>query len=520
MEKFRDIKGVEHLSENARDRANLRYAENEFRQTELLEKQAKLQAEHLRLARESEVAQRVHNERIEALAAKEAAETQAHRQFSQDVEWLERSDSSQRFEYLLKRCEDEIVPRLAEAVFEESGLKTQEMIQGKEVFKNTLTEWCEADLAWRKKAGELERVQNSLTQATQAETSGCAGYFYFAAGSVMAALVGLSLVAVFGSDAKEVDGSYLFVVSLFGVLSLWMLGMWWRSNRRRSMGRAELLLLRNTAESVAGQLATLEENRNKQVEGARNACLAWIAECRGRLEQTWHRLLTEGRANDEAKKVVGEFEKQYPVPLRVAWLSVSAEEMTRSAARSKDKVLRCAVENHINLKLLATQFKAAKEFNLSNDLAGNAMLAEVLPARRSGVMQPGQGGGEGGQVSGPGVPQVGKGELDNLGNKLATADSEELKAMGFKESKCFIATACYGNGDHPAVRELRLFRDECLLISKPGEAFVQWYYGWSPKWAAVIGNRPVLRVVVRWVIVGPALVIGKMVLRLKRCGEG
>jgi len=514
MEKFRDIKGVDHFSECDRDLANLRYAQNEFRQTELLEKQAKLQAEHLRLAKESDVAQRTHHEKIEALAAKEAAETQAHRQFTQDVEWLERSDSSQRFEYLLKKHEDEIVPRLAEIVFEKSGLNTPEPVLRKELFKNTLAEWCEADLACRKKAGELERLQGSLTRATDSESSGCVGYFCFAAGLSMVAVTGLFMMLV--DDAEKTDGIFWFLVALPGVLAIFLLRVWWRWGARKKKERAELLALRSIVETTTAQLSEMEEKRNGRVEGARNACLTWMAECRSSLEQAWHRLLAEGVLNGELKKMVGEFEKQFPVPLRVAWLSVNGQEIAHSAKSLEGKVLKFAEERYINLELLAAQFKAAKDFNLSGELAGNAMLAEVLPSRREGIVREGSRGGEDIQISGPGVPQVMKRDLDKLGNTLATADSEELKAMGFKESKCFIATACYGDGKHPAVMELRLFRDECLLVSGPGKALVQWYYGWSPLWAAVIGKRPVLKAMVRWVIVVPALMTGKMARRLRR----
>jgi tetratricopeptide (TPR) repeat protein len=53
----------------------------------------------------------------------------------------------------------------------------------------------------------------------------------------------------------------------------------------------------------------------------------------------------------------------------------------------------------------------------------------------------------------------------------------ETKAPGC----CYIATACYGSYDHPDVVVLRRFRDERLLPSPLGAAFVRLYYRVSPE---------------------------------------
>lgn len=49
-----------------------------------------------------------------------------------------------------------------------------------------------------------------------------------------------------------------------------------------------------------------------------------------------------------------------------------------------------------------------------------------------------------------------------------------------RKQGCFVATAVYGNADHLDVRVLRQLRDEVLLLSSPGRAFVAFYYAISP----------------------------------------
>jgi hypothetical protein len=76
---------------------------------------------------------------------------------------------------------------------------------------------------------------------------------------------------------------------------------------------------------------------------------------------------------------------------------------------------------------------------------------------------------------------------------------EAYKAAGGKEAGgfCFIATAAYGDYNHPDVQTLRRFRDEVLAQSAPGRAFIGWYYAHGRQWAQTIEGQPTLRAVVR-----------------------
>jgi hypothetical protein len=69
---------------------------------------------------------------------------------------------------------------------------------------------------------------------------------------------------------------------------------------------------------------------------------------------------------------------------------------------------------------------------------------------------------------------------------------------------CFVATAAYGDYDHPFVLVLRDFRDHTLATFGAGRSFIAWYYRNSPPLAAFIREHTVARVaaqVVLWPVV-------------------
>lgn len=68
---------------------------------------------------------------------------------------------------------------------------------------------------------------------------------------------------------------------------------------------------------------------------------------------------------------------------------------------------------------------------------------------------------------------------------------------GSSNAPCFIATAAYGSYLHPQVQLLRNFRDEYLLTTAPGRAFVAFYYRTSPPLADFIARHPFWRSVTR-----------------------
>ncbi len=70
----------------------------------------------------------------------------------------------------------------------------------------------------------------------------------------------------------------------------------------------------------------------------------------------------------------------------------------------------------------------------------------------------------------------------------------------FRESNCFIATAVYGDPSCYQVRELRKYRDNTLLKSVAGRAFVKTYYKISPAIASWLVTKPALSSHVRAIL--------------------
>ena len=62
-----------------------------------------------------------------------------------------------------------------------------------------------------------------------------------------------------------------------------------------------------------------------------------------------------------------------------------------------------------------------------------------------------------------------------------------------KQGNCFVATACFGDYDHPTVKLLREFRDKVLLPSFAGRGFVTLYYRFGPNAAVVVNRLPMLK---------------------------
>ncbi len=72
-----------------------------------------------------------------------------------------------------------------------------------------------------------------------------------------------------------------------------------------------------------------------------------------------------------------------------------------------------------------------------------------------------------------------------------------------EERGCFIATACYGDYDHPNVQVLRQFRDNVMSKSRVGKALISVYYKISPSIAKLIEKNNILKIVIRLILIYP-----------------
>jgi len=78
---------------------------------------------------------------------------------------------------------------------------------------------------------------------------------------------------------------------------------------------------------------------------------------------------------------------------------------------------------------------------------------------------------------------------------------------------CFIATAAFGSPMEPQVRFLREFRDRFLMSNRPGRAFLNLYYRFSPPLARFIAGHEGLRLTVRWTLL-PVVGLSYLALNL------
>lgn len=69
-----------------------------------------------------------------------------------------------------------------------------------------------------------------------------------------------------------------------------------------------------------------------------------------------------------------------------------------------------------------------------------------------------------------------------------------------KQGSCFVATACFGNYDHPTVKILRQFRDRELRASFFGRAFIASYYRHGPSLASFVDRFPFLKPMLRKIL--------------------
>ncbi|MFO7973437.1 MAG: CFI-box-CTERM domain-containing protein [Candidatus Hydrogenedentota bacterium] len=112
---------------------------------------------------------------------------------------------------------------------------------------------------------------------------------------------------------------------------------------------------------------------------------------------------------------------------------------------------------------------------------------------------------------GSGLPQTGTLDV-TVRNQTTDLSTTKLDAFSYKNlpilpRACFIATAAYGTASAEELAALRRFRDEVLLQTTLGTAFVDLYYQVSPPFAAEVARHPALATLVRGVLTPTAYAI-------------
>ncbi len=79
-------------------------------------------------------------------------------------------------------------------------------------------------------------------------------------------------------------------------------------------------------------------------------------------------------------------------------------------------------------------------------------------------------------------------------------DSSGNATQGSSGEGCFVATAVYGDYEHPDVRRLRFFRDKTLRHFALGRTFITWYYRYGPDLADHVRDNSFLKQSTRWAL--------------------
>lgn len=93
-------------------------------------------------------------------------------------------------------------------------------------------------------------------------------------------------------------------------------------------------------------------------------------------------------------------------------------------------------------------------------------------------------------------------DLVKMGKELDSSFSPT--PIDTDEGACFVATATFGSPLHPTVRELRAFRDDVLLESRSGRAFISLYYTVGPHLSKWIERSTLLQTLSRYTLIYPA----------------
>jgi hypothetical protein len=88
--------------------------------------------------------------------------------------------------------------------------------------------------------------------------------------------------------------------------------------------------------------------------------------------------------------------------------------------------------------------------------------------------------------------------------KKQTQEQSQKKS---EKKGCFIATAVYGNYNHPDVNIFRGFRDNVLQQCSLGRKFIAWYYDHGPSWAEWLMEHEMVSGVIRTILAAIAFVL-------------
>jgi len=88
-------------------------------------------------------------------------------------------------------------------------------------------------------------------------------------------------------------------------------------------------------------------------------------------------------------------------------------------------------------------------------------------------------------------------EVQEILDEMLNLKVSLLYSNSGSDSSCFIATAAYGNSEHPDLNTFRSFRDQSLLTNSAGKQIVELYYKIGPFLAYFVKKHPLVQTVTR-----------------------
>ena len=107
-------------------------------------------------------------------------------------------------------------------------------------------------------------------------------------------------------------------------------------------------------------------------------------------------------------------------------------------------------------------------------------------------------------------------ELNFCSKKCESEYGDRSNIEYKKVGGCFIATAAYGDYNHPIVIDLRVFRDNYLEQKKWGQSIIRFYYKYSPFFAKWIEKSESIKSITRSIFISPIHFLVKLFLKQKR----
>jgi hypothetical protein len=151
------------------------------------------------------------------------------------------------------------------------------------------------------------------------------------------------------------------------------------------------------------------------------------------------------------------------------------EALKRMSPQKQEEIVAKATDEALRLQV------KHKEGQLDHDMASNKLESAVDAARQLGSANA--------EFSYESEHRSEHGRV----NVKVQSKAPPPPTLSQRVGGCFVATAAYGDFNHPCVIELRKFRDNRLRHHTLGRAFIKSYYKFGPELAKKIENKPLMQ---------------------------